>query len=85
MCVGLGDRLAIWVAWSIRWPDLVKNLFDGIWREEIRGYLNLVSGELDDEGQWKNLGYLSIAKKHLTNNRLTVAFSAPFAGEATLS
>ena len=46
------ERLAIWVAWTIRWPDLVKNLFDSIWREEIREYLRSISDKLNDNGQW---------------------------------
>ena len=66
------ERLAIWVAWTIRWPDLVKNLIDGIWREEIRDYLHSISDMINDNGQWRTLEDWPGLKTELDKGRLNL-------------
>lgn len=50
-------RLAIWVAWSMRWPEIAKFLQEEarLSREELREYLEDISSKLEEDGIWTSL------------------------------
>lgn len=48
------DRLAIWVAWSLRWPDVVKLFFKEAQSGDLRAFLSTLPGFIEDDGQWTN-------------------------------
>lgn len=43
------DRLAIWVAWSIRWPEISRQLFEEAQFWELREFLKCISKSIDDK------------------------------------
>jgi len=66
------ERLAIWVAWSIRWPELAKELFDGGWQKEIRGYLHKISGELSNDGSRNDTANWNKLRQDLIDSRSNI-------------
>lgn len=46
------NRLAIWVAWSVRWPEIAKPLSEEVQTAELRDYLLLISKVLKKDGCW---------------------------------
>ncbi len=48
------NRLAIWLAWSIRWPNVVKPLFEALQISELRLYLMQIAKLVQDDGRWAN-------------------------------
>jgi hypothetical protein len=46
------NRLAIWVAWSVRWSAIAKPLSEEVQMAEVRDYLLLISRVLKKDGCW---------------------------------
>ena len=46
------NRLAIWVAWSVRWSEIAKPLSEEVQTVEMRNYLLLISKVLKKDGDW---------------------------------
>jgi hypothetical protein len=46
------NRLAIWVAWSVRWSEIAKPLSEEVQMVEVRDYLLLISRVLKKDGCW---------------------------------
>ncbi|MDD2755392.1 MAG: P-loop NTPase fold protein [Methanothrix sp.] len=67
------ERLAIWVAWSIRWPELAKELFDGGWQKETRDYLHEVSEGLSNDGSWNDAAIFNKLHQDLIERRLNIS------------
>lgn len=51
------DRLAIWVAWQIRWPDAAKRLFEETQIADLRAYLASIYSFLKEDKQLIQLDY----------------------------
>jgi hypothetical protein len=49
------DMLAIWVVWSIRWPDIVRHLADSE-PSDLRSYLRRIAAGLGEDGRWNGDG-----------------------------
>lgn len=51
--VGLSlDRLAIWVAWSVRWAEIARSFSEEVQMGEIRNYLLQIAKVLKKDGLW---------------------------------
>jgi len=46
------NRLAIWVAWTVRWSAIAKPLSEEVQMAEVRNYLLLISRVLKKDGCW---------------------------------
>jgi KAP family P-loop domain/TIR domain len=46
------NRLAIWVAWSIRWTEIIKSLLEELQLSELRAYLLAVAQSVGKDGHW---------------------------------
>jgi hypothetical protein len=46
------NRLAIWVAWTVRWSAIAKPLSEEVQMAEVRNYLLLISKVLKKDGCW---------------------------------
>jgi hypothetical protein len=46
------NRLAVWIAWSVRWPEIAKPLSEEVQTAELRDYLVLISKVLTKDGCW---------------------------------
>jgi tetratricopeptide (TPR) repeat protein len=51
------DRLAIWVAWQIRWPEAAKHLFEETQIADLRAYLAKMHSFLKEDKQRIQLDY----------------------------
>jgi hypothetical protein len=46
------NRLAIWVAWSVRWSEIAQSLSEEVQTVGMRNYLLLISKVLKKDGDW---------------------------------
>jgi KAP family P-loop domain len=46
------DRLAIWVAWTVRWAEIARPLSEEVQMTELRDYLMQLSSVLKKDGLW---------------------------------
>jgi hypothetical protein len=71
------DRLAVWVAWSIRWPELTKELYDGSWKSDIQNYLYQATYFLKSDGNWTDPKDASKIVEILKTNRSRIGDIEP--------
>lgn len=47
-------NLAVWLAWSLRWPEILPYLEDEGTRRDMRIHPSDIAVKLDDEGNWRD-------------------------------
>jgi hypothetical protein len=54
------DKLAVWTACSVRWPEIIHHLSDETQRPSLRGFLAKSSQALSNEYRWREEDYTKL-------------------------